>query len=531
MASLTAAAQLATVEADRIVSGLVLPYGPVGHTSIGPVTVPDASRIRIPEDLSRVKLMDYHQDPPVAVGVCTAVRQTPEGLRASFRVARTPAADAALLEVTEGVRDGLSVELGDLELDGTELVAGYLLAVSLVPVPAWSDARHDGLAAARPDPEPRSTDPASSGTTTTTREATPMTEEQRTRARELAAMNARSPEEEAEYSELVALALAEGEEPPAAEPAAEAAAPRELAAGRPATVPTTTGTRRPTERPLADLYAAQSRVLSGRSRPQLEAALEDITSTANIWTSASTYDGQLWSGLEYQRRFVPLMTQGPLPSYKGNGWRWVTKPVVADYAGDKADVPSNLPVTEATTWTAARLAGAHDIDRKFFDFGDQEFIAAYYEAMRESYAIKSDDKARLAIIAAAVAFGAAGTGLFRALATVGAEIEDNTGGQQADYFLINSADRLDLIDIGEGDIPAYLSTFGVTPEKIIVAPGVAAGTVIGGTKNAMKWRELSGSPIRVEALNIANGGVDGGVFGYYATEEIFEGGVVSATFL
>ena len=69
------------------------------------------------------------------------------------------------------------------------------------------------------------------------------------------------------------------------------------------------------------------------------------------------------------------------------------------------------------------------------------------------------------------------------------------------------------------------------PEKIVVAPGVAAGTVIGGTKQALRWRELAGSPIRVEALNIANGGVDGGVFGYYATEEIFEGGVVSATFL
>lgn len=532
--TLTAAAQLATIGPDRIVSGLVLPYGPVGHTSIGPVVVPDATRIRIPDDLTRIKLMDYHQDPPVAVGVCTAVRHTDQGLRASFRVARTPAADAALLELSEGVRDGLSVELGDLELDGTELLAGHLLAVSLVPVPAWEDARHDGLAAARttdpaPTPAPTPAPP------TATEETSTMTEEQTTRLRELHAMNSRSPEDEAEYAELVTLAVGTDAEVQA-EPAAEAAAaPTALAAGRgPATVPAglhRTPASQAHGRPIAELFAATARVLSGTSRPELEAALSDITSTANIWTAASSYDGQLWSGLEYKRRFVPLMTQGPLPSYKGNGWRWVTKPEVDDYAGDKAPVPSNVPVTEATEWEAARLAGAHDIDRKFFDFGDQEFISAYYDAMRESYAVQSDDKARAFILASAEALGASGTGLFRALATAGAAVAENTNGQVADYFLINAADQLDLIDIGTGDVPAYLETFGVTPDKIVVTPGVTAGTVYAGTKQATKFRELAGSPIRVEAIHIDHGGVDGGLFGYYATELIFEGGVVSATFL
>jgi hypothetical protein len=527
---LTAAAQLATLEDDRVVSGLVLPYGPVGYTSVGPVRVPDRNRVRIPTDLSRVKLMDYHQSPPVAVGVCTAVRHTREGLRASFRVARTPAADAALLEVTEGLRDGLSVELGAIDLDGDELLASDLLGVALVPIPAWADSRHDGLAAARQDS-------TTTTTTTTPTGDTPMTAEQRARLLELLDLNGRSPEEEAEYAELVRLAAAEP-----TDPAVDATQTPDLAAshltpaptGQPATLPTglaTSSTRRPTDRPLADLYAAQARVLSGHSRAELEAALSDITSTANIWTSGSSYDGQLWSGLEYTRRFVPLMTEGPLTSYKGNGWRWVTKPEVADYAGDKAAVPSNEPETEATEWEAARLAGAHDIDRKFFDFGDSEFISAYYDAMRESYAKQSDSKARAFILSVAASLGAAGAGLFRALATTGAAVEDNTGGQQADYFLINSADRLDLIDIGQGDIPAYLEVFGVTPDKIMVAPGVPAGTVVAGAKVATKFRELSGSPIRVEALRIANGGVDGGLFGYYATEEVFAGGVVKATFL
>jgi hypothetical protein len=34
----------------------------------------------------------------------------------------------------------------------------------------------------------------------------------------------------------------------------------------------------------------------------------------------------------------------------------------------------------------------------------------------------------------------------------------------------------------------------------------------------------------VEAINVANGGIDGGVFGYYATELVFPGGIAKKTF-
>jgi hypothetical protein len=227
------------------------------------------------------------------------------------------------------------------------------------------------------------------------------------------------------------------------------------------------------------------------------------------------------------------MTPGELRSYKGTGWKWTTKPEVADYAGDKAAVPSNQPATEENPWNAARLAGAHDIDRKFFDFGDTEFIEAYYAAMRESYARQSDSKARAFLVALGLAnsAGAAGAGMFRAAALAASEIENDTGVDRPDYFLINSTDRFALLDITQDNIPAYLETFGVTPDKFRVAQGVPAGTVIAGIKQAAKFRELAGTPIRVEAINIANGGVDGGVFGYYATQEIEDGGVASATFV
>lgn len=521
----------ATVDTDveaRNMSGLLIPYGVVGHTSAGPVVVPGPGRIDIPEDLSRVKLVRDH--PTVdAFGHMTSVRDTPDGLRGAFRVGRTPLGDTALLEASEKVRDAFSVELTDLELTNSgELVRGRLKAVATPIVPAWADARADGLAASQH---------------TRTTEGHTMTEEERARLQALLATSAseRTEEEAAELRALLAKADEDagpgdesGDEEETGEETGEVHASHRDAPARvrrqtPARVP---GRRR--TRSLQDLYAAMANAYSHRNNPaELQAALADITGTANIWTSPDEYGGLLWEGVEYTRRYVPLMLPGDLPSYKGTGWRWVVTPAVADYAGDKTAVPSNAATTEEVTWQAARLAGAHDIDRKFMDFGDSEFIESYFQQMRESYAIKSDDKARAWILANAVAAGAAGTTIWHAAAKSAQAVFDATGGLTPDYILVNSADTFGLLDTPAADFPSQdvLDMFGVTSDKFMVTPGVTAGTVVSGVRQAGRFRELSGSPIRVEALDIAKGGVNGGVFGYYATQEAFEGGIQSATFV
>lgn len=540
-----AASQVEDSDADaRTLSGMLLPYGVVGHTSMGPVTVPRAGIIEIPAEVSRVKLTDGHggdEDPLVrSIGYATALRDTEGGIRGAFHVGRTPAGDTALLEASERVRDAFSVELSDVTTNERgEVVRGRLKRVALVITPAWADAREDGLAA--------------SDTTTTTTGRNTMTAKQRARLRALLAQDSHTPEEAQELATLTVLAhsngialdsLEEPEEEPEedeedeeeeAEEAQSLAASHRSTRRRAARAPRATGrTRGRTGRhTMTDLAAAQARIFRGESAPALEAALSDVTNTANIWTGQDDYAGELWSGLSYVRRFVPLLQSGPLTSYKGTGWRWVVKPEVDDYAGDKAAVPSNLPTTEATEWLAARLAGAHDLDRKFFDFGDAAFIASYYAALTEDYAIKSDDKARLFILSLAEATGAAGGTIYHAAAQAAQAVFDSTNGQTPDYLLVNSADTFNLLNTTAADAPdpRILEMFGVTPDKFMPATGVPAGTVVAGTRQAGRFRELSSSPVRVEALNIANGGVDGGVFGYYATEETFVGGVQSATFV
>src|SRR5690606_1846253 len=71
------------------------------------------------------------------------------------------------------------------------------------------------------------------------------------------------------------------------------------------------------------------------------------------------------------------------------------------YSGDKADVPSNAVSTEPVEIAAQRIAGAHDIDRKYHDFGDQGFWQSYVAAMTESYAVQSDAAVMAQVTAAA----------------------------------------------------------------------------------------------------------------------------------
>jgi hypothetical protein len=531
--TLATAPELCAAQASaegRTVEGIVVPWatggGEVGYTNIGPITV-EAGAIHLPEDLGVVKLVDEHTSPPRPIGYAIAAEARPEGLWMQFRLGTTVLAENALTEALERLRDAFSVELSDVTYDDRGVVprvlSSALPAVALVTVPAFGTARVSQVAASLAA-EPITGDN--------------MTDEQRARLAELRALPTLTQEEAAELAELATAEHHADEQAEDETPAPEASAPATVAASRPATVPAgLPGTRRaPARTDVRELFAAQARVLTGRSRPELEAALSNITMTANIWTQPDGYAGQLWDGVGYTRRFVQDMLHGDLTSYKGVGWRWVVKPEVADYAGDKTAVPSNAPTTEEVEYTAARLAGAHDIDRAKVDFGDTEFFAAYYAAMTESYAHKSDLKAKAHNIAAGAANVSAtvASSILTAAATAKVELttyeDDSFAAGEPDWYYVNPADWLALLDTTNAAAPAFLSDLGITPDKLRPVSGVAAGSVIAGVKAASTFYELSETPVRVEAINVANGGVDGGVFGYWAALKHHAKGVVRVNF-
>src|SRR5690606_18998697 len=96
--------------------------------------------------------------------------------------------------------------------------------------------------------------------------------------------------------------------------------------------------------------------------------------------------GELFTAARTDRPWINSF--GPvqqLTSLKGKGWRWVTKPAPAKYAGDKAEVPTGTMETEEAEFTAERWAGGWDIDRAFIDFSSTDFLAAFWKAAMEEY--------------------------------------------------------------------------------------------------------------------------------------------------
>ena len=134
----------------RIVSGLVAPYGEVGHTSAGPVMFERGS-IAIP-DAGAIKLLSQHQqDKPV--GRAISFSDSTSGVYGSFRLSSSTRGQDALVLAQENLVSGLSV---GVDVTASKPMGDYLLVtaavlkeVSLVESAAFSSASVDEIMAAR----------------------------------------------------------------------------------------------------------------------------------------------------------------------------------------------------------------------------------------------------------------------------------------------------------------------------------------------------------------------------------------------
>jgi hypothetical protein len=365
---------------------------------------------------------------------------------------------------------------------------------------------------------------------------------------------------------------------PAAEPTAPAApaldyaalaaalAPHLTAAAAPAGLPTGALTAAPAapglapsaparpdlDNPVERAATLQAQVARDPSNLELRAALVDITQSGlSLFDNPSTLGEKLWEGAGYTRRFVSLFRQQPLTAMKGTGWQWVERPQVADYAGNKAGIPSNSVSVEPTEWTAERCAGGWDIDRKFRDFGDAQFWNEFYAAQTESYLELSDARAAAALVDYAfdvtdaatypthynlpAGYSAAAGGLvvaqadvLQAAALATAILEDTPRVRRGpDYIVMNTADWLSLSTLTSLDLPAFLSLLKVDPGNFQRSSLVPKGSIIAGIRQAATFRELGATPIRVEALDVARGGIDSAVFGYTASHMDRPGGIIA----
>ena len=252
------------------------------------------------------------------------------------------------------------------------------------------------------------------------------------------------------------------------------------------------------------------------SMDEVHAELVDITGTNTIGNSAPAWLGELWAGVEYERRVVPLVQNAPLTAMKVQGFRWKSKPGVGKWKADKNEIPSKKAAWETVEIDSQPWAGGNDLDRRIFDFNQVETIQAYWKAMAESYAYETDKDLAEFLTKEAVDIQESTTDLLRAVTRGGIRIDEAIH-SPASFVLVNPLDLETVLDFSQLDVPHYTGLTPVsTPDKWTTSEFVERGTAIVGSKLAATFYELGGSPLRVEAEHIAKGGRDAALFGYTA---------------
>ena len=256
-------------------------------------------------------------------------------------------------------------------------------------------------------------------------------------------------------------------------------------------------------------------------------------------TAAPGWLGQVWNDVAYERKFIPLIASGTLTSYREKGFRVGTKPKVAKYAGNKAEVPTGGMTATPIDYLTERWAHAADIDRRYIDFGDSDVLKAFVEAQVESYKEETDLDVEAQIFANATTFapGTVPSGVDKTLAAIVDGALDLIAKRLNPSFALVGVDLYrPLLFLTKDEVSAFLTqAFGLKEGSldgfriVPTATTALAGNVVVGDGRTVRYKELGGgAPVRVEAEHVANGGKDFGVFGYTSFQVLKAGGVVKA---
>ena len=129
---------IAANSSKRELTGVIVPFGQVGHTNMGDVVFQQGS-LKIGEG---IKLFTEH-DMTRPIGKLSRYEEDDKGIIGTFKIARTNAGDDALAEAQEGLRTGFSVGamIDDYVTKGEQVIVNEatLREVSHVTFPAFGE--------------------------------------------------------------------------------------------------------------------------------------------------------------------------------------------------------------------------------------------------------------------------------------------------------------------------------------------------------------------------------------------------------
>jgi hypothetical protein len=541
------AGTLQASESDRTVTGLLVPYGEQCASNLGKFSV-DPGAFTVPADLAGMSLNIEHRRENV-IGSPVSVRETDKGIVATFSIARTPEGDQALADVAAGRRRSLSAEVAEVAIRAGRAVAGRLFAAALVEKPAFPSAT---LLASAPDTLQAEEVTATSDEGTFTDENGVVW-----RRVEQTATDVEVSENGTQTTTTTTVVEEAPQDATEADDNTEEEAPVVAQNTLAAKMAATTEPAKVEERPTllaSQVFQLIAEAKNGNkeSMSTLMAALTDVKITgtgaaAGTGVIRDAWVGQMWQGRSYERKFISLGRLGTEISAAGKSGFKAFRGTAASpvdtlggtWAGNKAEVSSGTIHTTKHSSTLRKWAFGADIAREFFDLpGGSEIIEAMVRLVIEDYAIWSDEAALADIIAAAGTPVAPTT-------TAPAEYSDSLAmliqGTLAvrrakdvpTFALVNETAYEELLYTPKDLIPEFVSfafnTEGTgsadggklvvveAPDSAFAAIDADTPAVLVGAQNGIEFDEIGSTPIVVDAVEIAKGGIDRGVYGYLQT--------------
>lgn len=382
----------------RIVSGLVAPYGEVGHTSAGPVVFERGS-ISIP-DATKIKLLSQHQqDKPV--GRAISFSDSTSGVYGSFRLSSSTRGQDALVLAQENLVSGLSV---GVDVTASKPMGDYLLVtaavlkeVSLVESAAFSSASVDEIMAAR-----AAIEAATSTKEKTTTISTTIVEIETETETESEEAVTTAPENTPEETPVDAPVEAEKVE-----------AARKII--RPSSL--NSQTLRTPITSMATYTEHKIKAALGSEDSRLYVTAADDSFTTNPAFNPTQYLSEFVSNTNFDTPMINALSQGALPA-TGNTIQ-VPSLVTSNGGGNgvaptvtvepEAGAVSNTGmVTEYLTGTVKKYAGMNTLSVELLERAqDPNFYAELTNQLQRAYSLATD----AAVIADVVAGGVQGTGV------------------------------------------------------------------------------------------------------------------------
>ena len=460
---------------SRDLSYTLLPFGEVGNTSAGAITVAPGV-LTYPEDLGTLQFNREHER-WTPLGKFTALTETDSALTCTVHISATTAGNDLLVEAADGLRTGISVEIKDFEVNEQyELTKGTLIGAAAVVDPAFSSARLGQPG--QDDPEPESEEEPEPDPE---KEEEPMSNS----APVPAALRAAKTTTRESFPAVLAAAIATGDTAKLQAIAAEAA-----------------------------------------GSAAITAAL------ANIGVQEKDHQAQ-WIGEEWAQRpqYGVMWNKFQNPELTDMWVEGFDNPItnelqIKDYAGAPAEIATiTVPTITPFKEQVKRAAVAFNYDRAVIDFSKAQFIESYIQSgftyweryldlitasLLTTSATTYAAKAPRADVDPAVTEVISG---MQRLVRLGGSPSTVFLGENKAYALSTEKDRDKLANLS---VSMGLSAGAVESATIVDASGLVPDDAVYVTDaRAISVFTLGSGPIRVNALALATGQISEALHGYH----------------